>query len=341
MKRWSDLFLAGMFAAAIAGVGCGGGGSGGGLTGKVSIDGSSTVYLISQAAAAKFNKEHPKVKVTVGRSGTGGGFKRFTKGETDVSDASRPIKSSEFDQCKDNKVSFVELAVAYDGLTFVANLKNDWVEQLTVEQLQQIFLADKAAKKWSDVDPNWPEQDIKIFAPGTDSGTFDYFKEVVAGQEGSIREDMSVNEDDNVLVNGVAGEVNGIGFFGAAYYFENKDKLKVVKIVNPDSSEAVEPTPETIENGTYAPFSRPLFIYVNADSIRRPEIKSFVEFYLDHAADLSREVGYVALPAAVYDEAKRRYKARKTGTHFLTDAGEQRSGSFVELYKEENLVDTK
>lgn len=309
-----------------------------GLQGEVVIDGSSTVYPISEATASEFSKDYPAVKVTVAVSGTGGGFKRFTQGETDISDASRPIKHKEFDQCREANISFIELPVAYDGLTIVVNPKNDFVEELTVDELKKIFVAEGAAQKWSDVNPAWPDKQIKIYAPGTDSGTFDYFKEVVS-KTTSMRSDMSVNEDDNVLVTGVAGETNAIGFFGAAYFFENRDKLKAVKIVNPDLGKAIAPTRETIENGTYAPFGRPLFIYVNTASTKRPEIKKFVNFFLDNAGRLADSVGYVALPTELYDTARQHFEERLNGTHFLTESGEKRSGSLVSNYTPANLIE--
>ena len=308
------------------------------LTGQIKIDGSSTVYPISEAAANKFRNDYPGVSTTVGTSGTGGGFKVFTKGETDISDASRPIKKAEFDQCKASGVEFVEIPVAYDGLTIVVNPKNDWVTQLTVDQLKKIFSENGAATNWSDVDPQWPAEPIKIYAPGTDSGTFDYFKEVVADDDSSLRSDMSVSEDDNVLVTGVKGEKNAIGFFGAAYYFENAESLKAVPIVNPKSGEAVLPSPETIESGVYAPFSRPLFIYVNVDSLKRPEMKAFTEFYLEHADTFAVQVGYVGLPDSVYELARAHLQDRLTGTHFIDAAGEKRSGALPELYTTDSLV---
>ncbi|MCA9119036.1 MAG: PstS family phosphate ABC transporter substrate-binding protein [Planctomycetaceae bacterium] len=308
------------------------------LTGQIRIDGSSTVYPISEAAANRFKKEFPKVNVTVGTSGTGGGFKVFTKGETDISDASRPIKKAEFDQCKESGVEFVEIPVAYDGLTIVVNPANTWVNQLSVEQLKKIFGEKGAAKNWSDVNPEWPAEAIKIYAPGTDSGTFDYFKEVVADEDSSLRSDMSVSEDDNVLVTGVSGEKNAIGFFGAAYYFENAGSLKAVPIVNPATGEAVLPSPDTIESGVYAPFSRPLFIYVNIASLKRPEMKKFASFYLEHAAELAVQVGYVGLPTSIYELAGTHLNERLTGTHFVDAAGEKRSGALPELYTTENLT---
>ncbi len=308
------------------------------LTGKVQIDGSSTVYPISEAAANEFRKQFPAVHVTVGQSGTGGGFKRFTQGQTDISDASRPIKMDEFEQCKSARVSFIELPISYDGLTIAVHPENTWVDQLTVEQLHKIFSEKGAAKNWNDVNPAWPAQPIKIYAPGTDSGTFDYFVEVVLAKGESLRSDISVSEDDNVLVTGVSGEKDALGFFGAAYYFENSQVLRAVPIVNPETGTAVMPTSQTIESGEYAPFSRPLFIYVNEASLKRPEIKKFVGFYLDNAAKLSEQVGYVRLPNEVYDRARKLVEERTVGTHFLAPSGDPRPGALPDLFQPENLV---
>ena len=307
------------------------------LVGRVDIDGSSTVYPISEAAASGFTADYPNVQVNVGVSGTGGGFKRFTKGETDISDASRPIKAAEFEAAKRSGVSFYEIPVAYDGLTIVVHKDNDWVDALTVDEIKTIFSADSAAKTWAEVRDGWPVKEIKIFAPGTDSGTFDYFKEVIA-KEGSLRSDMSVSEDDNVLVTGVSGSPAAIGFFGVAYYEENKDKLRAVPVVNPTSGEAVGPTAVTIENGAYAPFSRPLFIYVNAESFSRPEVYRFVAYYVLNAKTMAPKTGYVALPASIYQSAIKHCQGKKTGTHYLTPDMEKRSGPVTEVYAEENLV---
>ncbi len=318
------------------------------LEGTIVVDGSSTVAPITIAADAGFRKIAPKVKVPVGISGTGGGFKRFTKGETDISDASRPIKYAEFEKCKANDVALIEIPVAYYGLTIAVGKSNDFVEQLTVDQLKKIFLADKKdksfvnAKTWKDLDDAWPAKQIKIFSPGTDSGTFDYFKEVVVGKsESSMREDMSVSEDDQVLVQGIANTEGAIGFFGASYYFANQDKLKGVKIVNPETGKPVEVSAENIESGAYAPFSRPLFIYVNAKSARRPEVKVFVNYYLDNATELASKVKYVGLPKEINDAAKAHFKKRKTGTHFwVLKDGEpaKREGSLSETYTVDNLL---
>ncbi len=307
------------------------------LSGKIRIDGSSTVYPISEAAAAAFKKIFPNVDVTVGNSGTGGGFKRFTVGETDISDASRPIKDKEFEACKKNNVEFIEIPIAYDGLTIVVNKKNKFVDTLTIDQLRTIFMSDSAAKMWSDVNPAWPKKEIKIFAPGSDSGTFDYFTEVmVDSTEASLRGDMSTSEDDSILVNGVAGDDYAIGFFGAAYYFQNLDKLTAIKIVNPLTGKAVAPDAKTIENGTYAPFSRPLFIYLNKKSLNSAQVEQFVEFYIAMAAKFASDVGYVALPEKVYEDGMTNFVDENTGTHFLTKDMEKRSGPITEVYTAKN-----
>lgn len=301
------------------------------LKGAVKIDGSSTVYPITEAVAEEFGEEQGRVRVTVGISGTGGGFKRFSVGETDISDASRPIKKKELDVAVENGIEFVEIPVAYDGLSIVVNKNNDFIDVLTVDDLKKIFLDGTTAKTWKDINPAWPAIAIKIYAPGTDSGTFDYFKEVVAGKTGAIRSDMSVSEDDNVLVRGVAGDKGAIGFFGCAYYFENTDKLRAVAIDG--GSGPILPAKDTIEGGSYAPFSRPLFIYVNAKAAERPEVDAFVNFYLENGPELAEEVGYVRLPSEIIALTKANYAARKTGTQFLDKDGEKVKGPLTEVYK--------
>ncbi len=308
------------------------------LTGKVEIDGSSTVAPISMAAADSFSKKCPKVSVPVLISGTGGGFKRFVIGEIDISDASRPIKKAERDTATKNGIKFLELPIAYDGLTVVVHKNNSWCKQLTIDQIKKIFRADTAAKKWKDVDPSWPDREIKIFAPGTDSGTFDFFKEVVAA-DGAIRDDISVSEDDQQLVVGVSETESAIGFFGVAYYMQNTDKLSAVQIVNPQTGKPVSPTVEAIESGEYAPLSRPLFIYVNAKSVTRPEVKVFVQHYLDQAATLAKSVGYVALPSEAYTRAKDVLKTRKTGTSYLDAEGKAKHGAILDIYTTANIAD--
>jgi phosphate transport system substrate-binding protein len=302
------------------------------LRGSITIDGSSTVYPITEAIAESFKKAAPNVKVTVGVSGTGGGFKRFAANEIEISDASRPIKGSESKACLEAGVEYIEIPVAYDGLTIVVNKGNYWADSMTVEDLKKIFLSDSAPKTWNAVRPEWPDRAIKIYSPGTDSGTFDYFKEVVAGKKGTIRSDMSVSEDDNVLVRGVAGDEGAIGFFGAAYYFENKESLKAVSIRN-NAGNDVLPSATTIENGSYNPFSRPLFIYVKARSARKPYVRAFVEFYLKNASSAAREVGYVGLPDAIYQRASKAFEAGRTGSSYLDENGKKKTGPITDLYK--------
>ncbi|MAE63114.1 MAG: hypothetical protein CMJ18_02475 [Phycisphaeraceae bacterium] len=296
------------------------------LGGRVTIDGSSTVYPITEAVSEMFHEEAPSTRVTVGVSGTGGGFKRFAAGETDVSGASRPIRKDEQDKALEAGVAFIEIPVAYDGLSIVVSRENDWCDGLTVADLKAIFLDPSEARTWRDVRPQWPDVPLKLFIPGVDSGTFDYFKEVVAGKTGSIRADVSPSEDDNVLVRGVAGNRGGLGFFGCAYYFENRDKLRAVAI------EGVLPTPETIESGTYRPFGRPLFIYVNARSAERPEVEAFVRFFLEQGPSLAEEIGYVRLPKTIYRKAMTKFESRTTGTRFLDEAGEKVHGPLATVY---------
>ena len=301
------------------------------LKGAIKIDGSSTVYPITEAVAEEFNKEARKVRVTVGISGTGGGFKRFCAGEIDISDASRPIKKSESDSAGKAGVEYIELPIAYDGLTIVVHPKNTWCTSLTVDQIKKIYSASGGVKNWKDIDPSYPDKPIKVYSPGTDSGTFDYFKEVTVGKDGSIRSDISVSEDDNVLVRGVAGDEGSIGFFGCAYYFENKDKVKPVAVDG--GKGAVPVTVEAIENGSYAPFSRPLFIYVNKKSAERAEVAAFVDFYLKNAPELVGEVGYVKLPESIYAKVGSNWTKRRTGTQFTKPNGEAVTGSLATVYE--------
>ncbi|MFM7259908.1 MAG: PstS family phosphate ABC transporter substrate-binding protein [bacterium] len=301
------------------------------LKGAIKIDGSSTVYPITEAVAEEFNKAASKVRVTVGISGTGGGFKRFAAGEIDIADASRPIKKAESDTAEKAKVEYVELPIAYDGLTIVVHPKNSWCTSLTVEQIKKLYSASGGVKTWKDINPEWPDKTIKVYSPGTDSGTFDYFKEVTVGKDGSIRSDISVSEDDNVLVRGVSGDENAIGFFGCAYYFENKDKLKSVAVDN--GKGPIAPTTETIETGSYAPFSRPLFIYVSKSSAEKPEVAAFVEFYLKNAAELATEVGFVRLPESISSKVTANWSKRRAGTQFTTPAGDVVHGSLAQVYE--------
>jgi phosphate transport system substrate-binding protein len=268
----------------------------------VRIDGSSTVYPVTEAVAEDFQKaKKQRVKVTVGISGTGGGFKKFCRGEIDIADASRPILKREMEDCKAAGIEYLELPVAFDALTVVVNPRNSFVRQLTLAELKKMWAPAAQGKvtRWNQVNPQWPDQPMKLFGPGADSGTFDYFTEAVVGKSKSSRGDFTASEDDNVLVQGVSRDVNGLGYFGFAYYVENQDKLKAVPIVN-ENGQAVAPSMESVENGTYTPLARPIFIYVSARSLAKPEVKEFVQYYLANGAKLAKEVKYVPLPASAY-----------------------------------------
>ena len=267
------------------------------LSGNIEIDGSSTVYPITEAVAEEYGKEQPNVRVTVGVSGTGGGFKRFCNGETDISDASRPIKDEEKAACEEKGIEFFDLKIAFDGLSVVVNKDNTFVDHLTVEELARIFNAENPAKTWNEVRHSFPAEPIKVYSPGADSGTFDYFNEEILDKKG-VRQDATFSEDDNTLVTGVAGDRNAIGFFGYAYYEENKDRLKVVPI--DAGAGPVAPSFDTIKNGQYSPLSRPVFIYVSKAAYERPEVKDFVRFYMDNVKELAAEVGYIPLPDEEY-----------------------------------------
>ena len=285
----------------------------------IKIDGSSTVYPITEAVAEEFQKaKKGAVKVTVGISGTGGGFKKFCRGETDISDASRPILKKEMDVCKENGIKYVELPVAFDALTVVINPKNDWIRSMTVEELKKMWepAAQGKVMKWSDVNPEWPNHKLSMFGPGADSGTFDYFTDAINGKEKASRGDFTASEDDNVLVQGVAHDKYAIGYFGLAYYVENKDKLKAVPIVNKGTTKAVLPSLDTVMDGTYQPLARPIFIYVAEKALTRPEVKEFVTYYLSNAAKLTKQVGYVPLSKAHYDQAMKNFNGKKLGTGF-------------------------
>lgn len=268
------------------------------LSGTVKVDGSSTVFPVTEAVAEEFGKIEPKVRVTVGIAGTGGGFKKFAAGEIDISDASRTIKDSEKQAAEKNGVSFVELPVAFDGITVVVNKNNTWVDHLTADELKRIWMPESKVKTWKDVRPNWPDRAIKLYGPGTDSGTFDYFTEAINGKSQLSRADFTKSEDDNVLVKGVAGDKDALGYFGYAYYLENQNLVKAVPI---DGGKGpVMPSDTTINNGTYAPLSRMIYIYVSKNAAKRPEVFQFVEFYLKNVGKLVKEVGYIALPEKQY-----------------------------------------
>lgn len=283
----------------------------------VKIDGSSTVYPITEAVAEEFQKQ-TGIKVTVGVSGTGGGFKKFCRGETVISDASRPIKQKEMKKCAEAGISFIEIPVAFDALTVVTNPGNDWAKEMTAEQLKKAWGPDAQGKvmDWNQVVEGAPSEPLKLYGPGADSGTFDYFTEAVIGKSGSIRGDFTASEDDNILVQGVSGDKGGLGYFGLAYYLENKDKLNAVAIKNKDGK-FVLPSEETVMDGSYNPLSRPLFIYLNATKAAfDPNVKKFVEYYLKHAGKMSKEVGYIPLNADEYTAINEHYKALKTGSAF-------------------------
>lgn len=270
------------------------------LSGEIKVDGSSTVFPLTEAAAEEFGKEHPDVRVPVGVSGTGGGFKQFCAGEIAIADASRPIKEEEAAACTTAGIEYTELSVAYDGLSVVVSKENDFIDHLTVEELNKIFVTGSTVKTWKDVRDTWPAEPIVLFSPGADSGTYDYFNEAILDKEG-IRNDMvSFSEDDNTLVVGVAGSKYGIGYFGFAYLEHNLDKLKAVPVDG--GSGPIEPTYETIKDGSYAPLSRPLFIYVNNKELERPEVKEFANYYINNIGSMAAEVGYVALPDEKYAE---------------------------------------
>ena len=311
---------------------CGGGGSsqtGGTSAQVITIDGSSTVFPITEAVAEDFQAANRGTRVTVGTSGTGGGFQKFCRNETDISNASRPIKSTEAEACAKAGIDFIELPIAYDGIAIVVNPKNTWATSMTVAELKKLWepAAQGKVTRWSQIRPGWPDQEVHLFGAGVDSGTFDYFTEAVVGKEAASRGDYTSSEDDNVIVQGVSGDVNALGYFGYAYYEQNKDKLKVVPIDDQDEKNgtgAIAPSPDTVSNGTYRPLSRPVFIYPKVKALERAEVKQFVDFYLDKGSALARDVGYIALPQREHDLVKQRYTGRKTGTMFTgTDSHSQ------------------
>ena len=271
------------------------------LSGTVRIDGSSTVFPISEAMAEEFQRLNPDVRITVGISGTGGGFKKFCAGETDISDASRHIKESERAECEKNGIAYKELQVAIDGLSVVVNKQNEFVDCLTTAELRKIWDAGSTVKSWKDVRVGFPDMELKLYGPGTDSGTFDYFTEAINGKEKQSRSDFTASEDDNILVQGVSGNRGAVGYFGFAYFVENADKLKVLKIDAGGGAGCVEPTPQTIESYAYKPLARPIFIYPRTESLKRPEVMAFVKYYLSNESrGLISDVGYIAAPEKVY-----------------------------------------
>ena len=287
----------------------------------IKVDGSSTVFPISEAVAEEYQKANPgSPAATVGISGTGGGFQKFCRGETDISDASRPIRPAEIEACMKSGIEYIELPIAYDGLAVVVNPKNTWVTSITVEDLKKLWAPEAQGKvmRWNQVRPNWPNREIRLFGAGVDSGTYDYFTEAVVGKEGASRGDFTSSEDDNVLVQGIAGDEAALGFLPYAYVAANTDKLKLVPVEDgkKDNGDGpILPSPQTVRDGTYQPLSRPLFIYVARKSADRPEVQKFVETYFN-SPELMQEVGYVELTPLLYDLVKKHFTERKLGTAF-------------------------
>lgn len=289
----------------------------GSISGSVNIDGSSTVFPITSAVAEEFQGMHRDVRMSVSYSGTGGGFKKFDLGEKDINNASRPIKQSEIDTILENGYSFIELPIAYDGLTVILNPENDWVDYFTVEELNKIWEPNSTVTKWSDVRPEWPDREISLYGAGTASGTFDYFTEAINGESGASRSDYAATEDDNLTVQGVSGDIDAMGYLGLAYFEENSSVLRATPIKASADAEAIEPSIETVMNGTYVPLSRPLFIYVNrefADS--KPQLDEFVKYYLSGGGEIIKEIGYIPLPETAYKLVLERYENRITGSIF-------------------------
>ncbi len=286
----------------------------------IQLDGSSTVFPISEAVAEEFQKANPGIRVTVGISGTGGGFQKFCRGETDISDASRPIRPTEIETCQKAGIEYIELPIAYDGLAVVVNPKNTWATSVTVAELKTLWSPDAQGKvlRWNQVRSSWPNREVRLFGAGVDSGTYDYFTEAVVGKEGASRGDFTSSEDDNVLVQGISSDELALGFLPFAYVEQNHDKLKLVPVDDgkaENGSGPLAPSAETVRNGTYQPLSRPLFIYVAKKAAERPEVQKFVDAYFGASA-LIREVGYVELTPQIYDLAKKHFAERKVGTAF-------------------------
>jgi phosphate transport system substrate-binding protein len=294
----------------------------------VKVDGSSTVFPVTEAVAEEFQKANAGIRVTVGISGTGGGFKKFVRGEIDISDASRPILAAEMEEARKNGIEYIELPVGFDGLTVVIHPANDFVKSLTVADLKKIWepAAQGTVLRWNQVRPEWPDEKITLYGAGSDSGTFDYFTEATVGKAKSSRGDYTASEDDNVLVKGVAADKHALGYFGYAYYVPHVGKLKAVPVVN-KAGQAVAPSEQSIKDGSYNPLSRPIFIYVSKKSLERAEVRSFVEFYLKNAAPLVEEVKYVPLPPEAYAKGLARVQAGQTGTAF---AGHQEVGLHID-----------
>ncbi len=336
MSRFASAVAAVMLSAA-----CGGGQSSSGApAATVTLDGSSTVFPVSEAVAEEFQKANAAVRVTVGISGTGGGFQKFCRGETDISNASRPISAAEVEACGKSGITFIELPVAYDGLAVVANPKATWVEAITTTELKTIWAPEAQDKvaRWSQVRAGWPDRELHLFGAGVDSGTYDYFTQAIVGKEGASRGDFTSSEDDNVLVQGISGDELALGFMPYAYYAENKQALKLVPVDDGKADNGagpILPSVETVKGGTYQPLSRPIFIYVSIKALDRPEVASFVEFYLAQGGALAEEVGYVPLGDRGYQLVTAHYKARTPGSVF-EHAGSQVGLSIEQLLARES-----
>jgi phosphate transport system substrate-binding protein len=277
----------------------------------VEVDGSSTVYPITEAVAEEFRGERPNIRVTVAKSGTGGGMKKFGKGEIDICDASREMKAEEAKLCQANGVEYEHFMIAYDGIAVCVHAENDWCDGLTVAQLKELYRLDSPIRTWKDLNAAWPDEEIKLFGPGADSGTFDSFNEQVLGKGAKSRTGYTQSEEDNVLVTGVKADEHALGYFGFNYYAENSDSLKLLGIDSGDGN-YIQPSEQTIREKTYTPLSRPLFIYVNLDSFRQDKVANFVKFYLDHAATLSKEVDYVPIAEEVAAENQEKFEKLST-----------------------------
>ena len=310
-------------AAVVAAVACGGSSGNNAATGgapapsDIKVDGSSTVFVLSEAVAEEFTNAGNKARVTVGQSGTGGGFQKFCRGETDINDASRPIRPAEMTACKTAAINFYEVPVAYDGIAIVVNPKASWISDITTDELKKLWAPEAQGKvtKWNQLRPNWPDREVHLYGAGVDSGTYDYFTEAIVGKEGASRGDFTASEDDNVLVQGISSDELALGFLPFAYYAENQTRLKLIPVKKGDAA-AVAPSFDTIKTGTYQPLSRPLFVYASEKSMSRPEVQQFVDFYIANVGKLAQEVGYVPLGDEGYRLVAERFKARKAGTLF-------------------------
>lgn len=298
-KIYTALFLVG----ALFITSCGSGGS----ENEIKIDGSGTVYPITEAVAEEFRNAEPNIRVSIGSSGSGAGFKKFARGETDISNASREISEEEQQLAEDNGVEYQQFSISLDGISIVANPENDWIESLTPEELEKIWEPDSEVELWSDIRDEWPEEEIRLYGPNTAHGTYDFFTEVIMGESGASRSDFNAVADYNVAVQGISTDKYALGYFGLAYYEENADQLKLIGIDAGDGP--VEPSLETVKDGSYKPLSRSLYIYVSKESAQRPAVQKFVEFYFDNAGELAEAVGYVPMPAEDYEAEKSAFQS--------------------------------